>query len=216
MPIWDYLLPALSFGAGAATGKAKKQTATSSQAYDPALNPLKTSIINSTNDYLTSDPNLEGYKSGQISSLNKNSDLEKQKITENLALHGIDPNSPAGVNAINAADSRRFAGITTLNQQVPLEAQQMRGQIINNASNVLNSFPRTNTSSTVAPNPGGPFGAGFSDLASTLAYLYGRGAFGKKPLVQGQVKQGASDIGGIPGLPNLPSGGFGLPGVGIS
>jgi hypothetical protein len=203
MGFFDYLLPGLAAGAGALinkSGKSTQTTTTPAATYDPATTALRGNIISGTNDTLTQDPNLEGYKANQISSLNHNSDIQKQKILENAALHGV--SGPALGASLDNADSQRFAGITNLNQTVPLQALQMRQQVLANANNIFSASPKSVTTSSVGTSPSNKAGGAFSGLAESLAYLYGKGAFGKKP---GATKPGV-------GSGDLPAGSFGLPG----
>jgi hypothetical protein len=183
MGLFDYLLPGLAGLSGAVANRGGKtsSTNTSNPTLDPATADLKGNIINKTNTLLNEDPNLTGYQAQQTQQINKNSEIQRQKAIENLVSRGIDPNSPAGVAALNSVDSQRFGAITNLNEAIPLEATQMKQSILNSANQSFSTLPKGTSSTGTTTTPGNKLGGFVSGLAQTLAYLHGRGAFGKNP-----------------------------------
>lgn len=158
------LMPlAISLGSGLFGGLANRAKE------DPNSTQLRQQLMKQQSS-LFQDPNLAGYQASQVNNINANSDLERQRLLEILASRGV--SGPAVGFAEANLDRNRFSDITRLQQSIPLLSRSLKTEAINSGNALLREGGK----------PQGNFAAGFGgNLLSTLAYLYGQGAFSPAP-----------------------------------
>lgn len=132
---------------------------------DPSSTQLRQQLMKSQGQLLQ-DPDLSGYGASQTDLINRNSDLERKRLLELLAARGV--SGPAVGFAEGNLERDRFSDITKLNQSLPLLARSLKSDAIATGTNLLNAGGK---------QPGNAIAGAGGNLLSTLAYLYGQGAF---------------------------------------
>ena len=165
---------------------------------NPTLFPIAGDLLQGIgSNYLNllgQDQNLSGYKAGALNDINQTNALRKQALEANLAQRGVA--GPAAASALNQNESSRFSDITKLNQQLPLLQLQLILQKLQGAGNFFSQIPTgtyneqygsgfgntqnqgTQSMQGTGIQPGNQLGGLFSGLGTTMAGLYGAGAFG--------------------------------------
>ena len=165
--------------------------------YDDTTIGARDNLIRMYSDAATGAPfDTSGWLSGQLSNINAASGLRTNAINAALASRGLlNPGSgPATGSYLNEQNFRVGQGVAAMGQ-APQIAEQVRQQRLNDFSNFFTRLPYGTTTDTgtnswqnmtssekgTQTGPGNMLGGGFSSLGSGLAYLTGRGAFGKLP-----------------------------------
>lgn len=176
-------IPAIAALAGGLSNKGSKTSQNTITSTTPNLSSsgmdLRDQIIQ---QYLSQlgGTDLSGYTSSGISNINKNAEAAKKRTTENLSARGI--SGPALDFALTNVDNQRFGDVTSFQNSIPLLQQQLQSQILSNAGNYLgsNPFGTTQKGTGTSTQPGNFVGGALGNLGSTLAYMYGQGAFKPK------------------------------------
>jgi hypothetical protein len=131
--------------------------------------------------------------------LNSGTNRLKENIAENYASRGLQY-SPATSVALSEADNQRFGNVVNLQSSMPALYDELLRQRLGDASGYLSSLPvatandqvsqqtgqvasnqttqgTSQTTGNTAQTAGGGFGGGVQSLFTTLAGLYGNGAF---------------------------------------
>jgi hypothetical protein len=161
------------------------------------LNPLAgagfTAVSNKYMDLMNQDPNLSGYQASQSEQINRQSDIQKQQLRENLAAKGI--TGPAAETALANAEAQRFGSNIQLSNQIPLLARQLMENTVGNAGRFYQGIPLSGTSAsgntTTGQNQWGstqqggtvttgvnPLSGLFGGAGNILALLSGMGMLG--------------------------------------
>ncbi len=196
----------LSALAGGLLNQNKKQTQSTTQnqagdqsasninrpIYDPAEDQLRYNLLSRYFDSLGEDPNLSGYEAQGLSKINQNADIRTRAIQNSLAARGFS-NSPISAYAPAMSNSARISDASQFQNSLPLLRRSLYDERLKNASGFLQSLPKgtygTQDSTfhsgsqgyTEGTIPGNPTGGAVGGLATTLAGLYGQGAFSQTP-----------------------------------
>jgi hypothetical protein len=213
--------------AGALSNRGQKQTTQQKQnesfdnwqtpQYDSESNFLKNTLINRYLDMIQGDDGefWEAYKKKGVNEINASEDSTNNIIRQIMSQRGLSL-SPGGASGFaNAAMNSQMQKGNMLSQ-VPLLQDQRRRGVLGEASGFFNSLPysihRSGTgsseSSGTVSTPGNMLGGGITGLISSLANLYGAGAFGGGSA----PSSGTPSFGpvAIPQVPKLSTGsGFG-------
>lgn len=160
------LIPlAISAATGIAGGFANKQ------GMDPKLRDLRDQLI-AQQKSLFNDVDLSGYGANASENINRNAELQRQKLLETLAARGVSGDAVGFAEA--NLDRNRFSDITSMQNILPLLQRQLKMDAIQSGNNILagahNATPQNNFA-------GGLLG----NLTQSLAYMYGQGAFNGTP-----------------------------------
>ena len=155
--------------------------------YDPKAQSLRDYLINLYMDNLKSnDDYFQGYTANGMSEINKSADASQRQIENALASRGIQgPMAGAGLAAPMVA---RQGQVSSFLNSIPQLRDQRQQGILQSGSQFLNSLPvgqkqtgtntTTGNSQTVNTTPGNMLGGFFGNLGTSLAGMYGEGAFG--------------------------------------
>lgn len=178
----------------------------------PDMNPETLTYLNNIRDRYTAlldqDPNLAGYEASGISNINRAGDLRSRAIQNVLAARGLSYSPMAG-GAMAGAESSRVSDTVNFQNQIPLLRDKLMRERLAEAGQFFSRIPMgqtvTNTGQRTGTetrdlattgnmkgtnfDPGNPMAGLFGGLGSSLAYLYGQGAFEKKSGTQ-QAGQG--------------------------
>lgn len=163
--------------------------------YDTAGINLKNTLLNQyTQSLQSAQPDISGYVNQQLQGNNTNSDAHMTAINQILAARGLN-SSPVAGNAIIQNQNMRMQGNQQILNNAPLLAEQIRQQRLQQAGGFFSGMPTdteqlthnsgdsySNTNQTqhqTQTGNGNMAGGGFSSLGSSLAYLSGKGVFGK-------------------------------------
>lgn len=177
-------LPIISAIAGGFANKSstskQDQTSTTTPNLDAGGMDLRNQIVQAYIKQLLGTSDMSGYTASGISNINKNAATKKAQTTENLSARGISGDALAF--AQNKVDNQRFSDVTDFQNSIPLLQQQLQSQILSNAGNYLSTNPYGSTTkgAGTTQTPGNVAGGVLGNAASTLAYLYGQGAYSKK------------------------------------
>lgn len=162
--------------------------------YDSYAAQIRNQLLDRFMNMNAGDTDLTGYASNALSNINRSGDLKAEALRANLASRGLSYSPMAG-RAFSNLESERFGESTNLLNTLPLLQRQMRQEDLNNFSNFFTRLPvgtrrvgdtvsnsssegQLNQQGTVTGNVGGGIGGGVGSLATTLAGLFGLGAFG--------------------------------------
>lgn len=186
---------------------------------DPATADYLNLIRNRYIQSLNQDVDLSGYEAGGVQNINRASGLRSQALNSILAARGLNY-SPMGAAANAGLESARVSDVVGFQNQIPLLRNQLMQEKLNNAAAFFSRIPigQTSTSdvtrnvtgtetregTTTGTQPGNMLGGLFGGLGSSLAYLYGSGAFGAgaRPNISNVAQQPAYvPYGGMAGVP---------------
>jgi hypothetical protein len=178
--------------AGMFANRAKKAEQTSSQTIDQTDMPqyddktlyMRNQLMDTFLDRLRSNEDFfGGYTNEGLKNINTSSDIAKRSLDNILAARGL---SGSSAGASSAMQQR----LNSLNQQssflnsIPLLRDQRAQQNLTGASGFFNALPTgtrrtgTTTGTGTATQPSNILGGGLTSLGTSLAGLYGQGAFG--------------------------------------
>jgi hypothetical protein len=160
---WKNILPIiLAAVSGGLENRAQKTT--NIPIFDESVTPARDAAIKNFTDLLTKDPNLSGYRADQADKINNLADIGKRNTEEIFASRGV--SGPAVASSLAGKEGDRISSLIGLNQKVPLLANQMKNDTLNNFTGFLNSNrgTQTDTSGNVL---GGAVG-GASELLTLL------------------------------------------------
>lgn len=179
--------------------------------YDEMQGNLRDTLLQQYMGRLFQQPNdlLESTYYGNMRSINENTNRLKNNVAETYANRGLSY-SPASAVAMNNVDANRYSNIINLEGSMPALQDQIMQQRMQQASQYLQSLPvamsndsvgsangtqnstqntvgtqTSNTQGTTEQSSGGGIGGGIQSLVTTMAGLYGNGAFGKTGSVGG-------------------------------
>jgi hypothetical protein len=151
----------------------KSKTETNTPTIDERYRPLLDSLYGLYQNKL-SNPNvdLSGYAANGISNINSMFDLAKLNRSNSLTARGLST-SPIAAASDEMGNNSRMGQIVQLQNTIPLIQRQFQNEDQGNAMNLIKTLMgQTST------DPGNMVGGATSSLATTLAYLWGKGAFG--------------------------------------
>ncbi len=165
-------------------------TGSSAPVYDPANQQLRDTLIDYYRRSLDDDTDLSGYKANGLATISSAGRARTNMIKNSLASRGLSY-SPVAALAPAQSESARISDSAQFINTIPMLAQQLKQQRLNDASTFQRglptgqSFTQNNTGRTqmsgVNVQPGSPGAGVVGNLGLTLAGLYGRGAFQKQP-----------------------------------
>lgn len=112
--------------------------------YGAAGQSLINNILPSLSSLATRSVNLTPYLAQQTGQINRNANLAQQSAANIMAARGLSTSPVSATTAANI-DANRIAGITSLQQQMPLLQQQLQSQNLGLAGNILGMLPRTSS-----------------------------------------------------------------------
>ncbi len=178
--------------------KADSFDTTELPAYDEFQQNYKDQIYNKLLERLNQDPEMEGYSNQGQQTINRAGDSRQQALSHMLAQRGLQ-HSPISGYAAASADSARISDQSNFLNQIPLLKNQLQRDNLGDFSKFFSSLPtgsrRTGTQTSTGTTNGvttgtgsgtetggqGGFLGGLLGAGSTLAGLYGLGAFSKAP-----------------------------------
>ena len=173
------------------TNQSSTQNASSLPNYDPLQLQMRNYLLNQF--YQQTNPNainslVSNYIGTGTNTINQNANSQQQNLKAYLGAQGLNY-SPAAASAYENADAGRVSQINQLqNSAIPL-ANQVQQQRLTNFASFFSGLPvgttsqgsSTGTSTTngtsTTTGPNNMLAGGLSAGASTLAGLYGQGAF---------------------------------------
>jgi hypothetical protein len=200
------------------TNQSQHTDSTSMPQYDPKSLELRNMLINYYLDNMKSNDDVfGGYQREGLGEINRGADSAQHQMENLLASRGIQgPAAGAGLTApLMAAQGQRSSFLNN----IPLLRDQRQQDILKSGAGFLSSLPvgqhnvadMTGNSKTVGTQtqPSNMMGGLFGNLATTMAGLYGDGAFGGQGNGEGKSPTVAPSPSGInPNyrLPTLPQG----------
>lgn len=171
---WD---DALLFAGGSALsgllGGGDKKSSTTPQ-IEEQYRPLLSNLYYTYLDKLKNPgADLSGYAGTGVSNINSVYDLAKMVRSNNLTRRGLST-SPVAAVADEMGDSARIGKIAEFQNTLPLMQRQFQQENQSGALNLIRTL--MGQQQTVQGNPAGDAANSTMDM---LAYLYGKGAFGK-------------------------------------
>jgi len=163
-----------------------QQSGYTAPVYDPATQELRDTLTSQFKGLAT--PDLSGYAASGIGQINNNSDIRTRALQNSLAARGLS-NSPIASIAPALSQSQRIGDISQFQNNLPLLQQQLLLQNLNAGAGYLKGLPigqsttssganyGTQTGHSVQTGTGNQAAGGLAGLATTLAGLYGKGAF---------------------------------------
>lgn len=157
--------------------------------YDPATQELRDALTSQFKNL--SSPDMAGYAAQGINNINQNSDIRTNALKNSLAARGLSY-SPIASIAPAMSQNQRIGDISQFQNSLPLIQQQLMLQNLNAGAGYLKGLPigSANTASGAGQSSeqgtstqigtGNQAAGGIAGLATTLAGLYGKGAFGGK------------------------------------
>jgi hypothetical protein len=201
---------AISAGGGIAAAQLSKSKSSTTPTAAPEYQTLQSMLVNRIQDRLQNPSSLpSGYETGQIKGINNTYDLIGQSQANNLTARGLGTSPVAG--AVDARrDQSRAGQIATMQASLPLLERQLQTQDLGLAQNILSGG--TGQTTTGQTSSGGGLSGGITSLTDMLAFLYGKGAFGKSTTGVSSgldtSSVGSVPYGGIPGGISLPYGSY--------
>lgn len=172
-------------------GDTSSGTTSSTPTFTPQQQQLSDQLTSGYQSSLNEDPNLTGYQATGQAQINSGNDARQKAISNIMASRGLSY-SPAAGAALGAAKGQGISQSVDFANSIPMLAQQLKLQKLQQAGGFFNSMAhgqtgafntnstRTLNTKTTTNNPGNILGGAVSGVGSMLAYLYGNGAFGKK------------------------------------
>lgn len=170
--------PLAALGILAGTGVAgalsnRSKTYTSEPLYSEDLGDLRSSLVNQYTSLLDSDPTfIPAYTQQGLRNIDQSGQASENLLSSILSSRGI-LNTTGGANALFQQGRQNLLDRANFVNSVPLIRDQRRRQLLNEGTQFL-----TGQAGRKSNDPGNILGGAATGLASSLAYLYGRGAFG--------------------------------------
>lgn len=173
------------------TNTSQQQSASSLPNYDPLQLQMRNYLLGQF--YQQTNPNainslVSNYVGTGTNNINQNANSQQQNLSAYLGAQGLGY-SPAAASAYESADAGRVGQINTLQNSAPQLAANLQQSRLTSFAGYLSGLP-VGTSSTGSSSgssstngtstqtgPNNSLAAGLSAGASTLAGLYGQGAF---------------------------------------
>jgi hypothetical protein len=187
-----------SIAGGALANRGSQQSGTA-PTVAPEYKGLQDMVLAMTQKRLQNPIDTAGYTANGVANINRASDLTRMNTENALAARGLS-GSPIAGNAAATAETGRAGQVAGFENSIPLMVDQLQTQRLNDANQVLAGGRGTNY--TGESQYGGGAGGAFTNLASMIGYLTGKGVFNKPG--------GASN--GLPGQMPMP-GAFGTSGA---
>ena len=206
------------------------QSSLSRPVYDPMQGTLRDNLLmqHMNRIYDGGEDVAQSHYFTNLRSINEGTNRLKNNISEQYANRGLQYSPAAAVGQIGA-ESNRIGNIVNLEGSIPSFLDNLRTQRMQQAGQYLQSLPyatasdsvgqqngqsvsntvgssTTNSSGTVDQSQGGGIGGGLQSLITTLAGLYGNGAFSGG-------SSGGVGSGGV-NLPQRPMSGASFSGIG--
>lgn len=170
-------------------------TTANTHVYDPAQTNLKNYLTNLYAQQLMAPlANTQGIIAQQIQGNNTNANASQMAVSHLLAARGLNT-SPVAANALIQNEGVRQGANSTVMQNAPLMQEQLLMQRLQQAGGFFNSMPTdtisqtqqsgdqystgTSTGHSETVGSANPVQSGVSSLGTSLAYLSGKGIFGK-------------------------------------
>jgi hypothetical protein len=164
-------------------------TSTTTPTFTPEVSPLINPLVQASLRRLRNPASLPfGYEAGGIDTINRGYDAARLATQNRLTAAGIG-GGEAEAAALGGLDLGRAGEIVGFQNQLPLIARDLQNQDLAQALAIAGigrgqsttSTGTTTGEATTGQTGGllGGLGAGFTDLASLLGFLYGQGAFGR-------------------------------------
>lgn len=112
------------FGTGSSTSGSQKTQYGQTPTYDPTAENLRQTIINASIGNLSKDPNLAGYQSQGLETINQGYDSAQKALQQTLAARGLSY-SPIAASSTAALDTSRIGAGIQFQNQLPLLQQQL-------------------------------------------------------------------------------------------
>jgi len=168
-------------------------TGSSTPTLDPYNQQLRDTLIDYYRRSLDDDTDLSGYKANGLATITSAGKARTNMIKNSLASRGLSF-SPQAALAPAMSESARIGDSAQFINTVPMLAQQLKQQRLNDAANFQRGLPvgtstvgtdtgRTQMAGTNV-QPGNPAGGAVGNLGLTLAGLLGNGAFQKPKVTQ--------------------------------
>lgn len=154
---------------------AKTSTQSNMPQVSPAYAGLQGQILQQIQARLSQPVDLHGYEANGISTINKAYGAVKQTNDNNLSARGLST-SPVAANVDATRTTGEAGDVATFQNSVPLLAQQIQTQNLDEAGRILAG----GTGSTGTMTSGGGLAGAATNLAGMMGYLSGKGAFGKQ------------------------------------
>lgn len=187
LPLLAKILPPAIGAIGSILGSRKSArtgtsgySQTTTSGVDPQYSPLQAKLIEMVMARIGSPSALPaGYAAGGIGSINRVSNLLRQRRENDLTSRGL-AGSPVAASADATAETGRGASLAEFLNSLPLVERDMRNEDLTFAQRVLALAPRTTTSTGSGERvaAGDPLATGVSSLAEILGELFGKGALG--------------------------------------
>lgn len=161
--------------------------------YTEQMQTVLNNLLGVLGKRMDSSTDLTGYTTQGLTNINKSSELKRRAMESILASRGLSY-SPAAAAPLGRIQSDRIGEQINFLNGIPLLQRQLQGEDIDRFTKFFSSLPvgEHRTGSTVSyegghstkegynegTTPGNMWGGGLGNLASTMAYLYGNGAFG--------------------------------------
>ena len=171
-----------------------KQTTTSSGStapnYDEGQLDVRNYLLREMMGNVEAVPGYEaGYRAQGISNINRGADRTSEQIRQAMMGRGLGRTS-AGIAPEIANENARFGQLSTFENQVPLQMEELKRNRMNDFARFFSSLPvgtTQNQTSTSTGNmqgtsttPNNAFAGGLGGLSQMGAFLYGQDAFGNK------------------------------------
>lgn len=156
--------------------------------YDEKAAILRDKLINMFLSRAEETPDfMDSYRAGGLNEIGRGADLQETLINNFLSSRGLNRSPVGGAAMAQSGLNRRNQQISFLNN-LPMIQEQLTRDRMNDVGRLFSSLltgqhnygttnSQSNGTSTLI-TPGNPWGGMTSSLATTLAGLYGRGAFG--------------------------------------
>ncbi len=167
-------------------------TGSSTPVLDPYNQQLRDTLVDYYRRSLDDDTDLSGYKANGLATINSSGKARTNMIRNSLAARGLSF-SPQAALAPAMSESSRIGDQAQFINTVPMLAQQLKQQRLNDAASFQRGLPygtstvgtdtgRTQMAGTNV-QPGNMAAGALGNGALTLAGLLGKGAFQKQPNV---------------------------------
>lgn len=166
-----------------------------SPTFDEETLGLRNALISQFLNRVNNAPGFgEAYRAAGLQRINQSNNLGRQLLENSLAARGLS-SSPVAANAIAQNEANRLMQGSQFLTQAPITLDQLMQERLLQAGNFFSQLPHglattgtTRRTGTTTGNvqgetttPGNLLGGLFGNLGTTLAGLYGRGAFRKQP-----------------------------------
>lgn len=180
----------------------QSQDSSTNPVYDPLQLQMRNFLIGQYQNRLRPEGinnTVNSYIGQGVNNINQSAGTNQAALANILASRGLSYSGAAGT-ALAGGESKRIGDVIGLRNQESLLRDQLTSQRLTDFSGYLSSLPvGSHTSGTSSGtgysqtlgsshtdsqgqnyDPGNPLGGAISGAGSTLAYLYGQGAFGGK------------------------------------